>query len=383
MPPVKILHLHSSFDVDGKQARSVRLINHFGGRAEHTIISGTPDKYSARTAIAPGVKVDFPQDAPSLAGRPSVRRFRQWTDYMRQFHLVLTYNWGAMDAVMARTVFARQVRLPPLIHHEDGCQEDQTKWLKPFRNWYRMVALARADALVVQSHTLETVALKNWHQPESRVVNIPDGVDLAAYAKTPQRGAIAGFRPRANTVVIGSLAGLRPGQNLPLLVRSVASLKDDVQLVIVGEGPEGGAIRAEAERTGLADNVLMPGLLKNPARFIGLFDIFALSSESEQFPISVVEAMAAGLPIVAPRVGDIAQMVSNENRALLFDSGDEAGLTKSLARLITDPELRATVGAANRRRAEADYGEQQMLDRYMALYGRAMRRLDFGDWSED
>lgn len=383
MPPVKILHLHSTFDMGGKEARCVRLINHFGGRAEHSIVSGMPHQHSARTAIAPGIKVDFPVDAPPLAGRPSVRRFRQWTDYMRQFHLVLTYNWGAMDAVMARTVFARQVRLPPLIHHEDGFNEDEAKRLKPLRNWYRMVALARADALVVPSRTLETIARKTWHQPESRVVPIPNGVDLAAYAKTPQRGALHGFRPATDTVVIGTVAGLRRVKNLPRLVRSVAALDGQVQLVIVGEGPEGGTIQAEAARTGMADKMLMPGFLKSPSRFIGLFDIFALSSDSEQFPISVIEAMAAGRPIVAPRVGDIEQMVGEENRDFLYDPGDEAGLTRSLARLVADPDLRAMLGAANRRRAEADFDERLMLERYMALYGRAMRRLDFGKWSED
>jgi glycosyltransferase involved in cell wall biosynthesis len=69
------------------------------------------------------------------------------------------------------------------------------------------------------------------------------------------------------------------------------------------------AILAEAQRVGIADRMMMPGFLKDPARFVGLFDIFALSSDSEQYPISLVEAMAAARPVVATNVGDVAAMV--------------------------------------------------------------------------
>ena len=76
--------------------------------------------------------------------------------------------------------------------------------------------------------------------------------------------------------------------------------------MIVGEGPESERIAAEARARGVAARLLMPGFLADPARWIGHFDIFALSSDSEQFPISLVEAMAAGLPAVATAVGDVA-----------------------------------------------------------------------------
>lgn len=382
MNRARILHLHSTFDLGGKEARAVRLMNHFGDRAEHHIVSAVPGAHSARDAIDRRIRVEFPDDAPSLTGKPSVKRYRDWTQYLRGFHLVLSYNWGAMDGVMARTLFAGQVRLPPVIHHEDGFNQDEAKKLKRMRNWFRMVALSRTDALVVPSRTLERIALDTWKQPRGRVHLIPNGIDLAPYAKTPQRGAIPGFKPREGELVIGTLAGLRTVKNLPRLVRAVAAMETPARLVIVGEGPERAAIEAEAARCGIADRLLMPGFLKQPARFVGLFDIFALSSDSEQMPISVVEAMAASLPVAAPRVGDVEDMVSGLNEELLVPPGDEPGLTRLLDRLAADPELRASIGAANRRKAERRNDEREMLDRYMALYGRAMRRLDFGDWEE-
>ena len=71
------------------------------------------------------------------------------------------------------------------------------------------------------------------------------------------------------------------------------------RLIIVGEGPEREAIAAAAAEAGIADRLLMPGFLGKPETCVGHFDIFALSSDSEQFPLSLVEAMAAGLPVVS------------------------------------------------------------------------------------
>ena len=123
--PVRILHAHSTFSLGGKEARSVRLMNAFGDRAEHVIISAMPDRLGAQDAIERGIKAEFPSDAPPLTGSPTPARLLKLARYMRGFDLVLTYNWGAFDAVMARRMFGG----PPLIHHEDGFNEDEVKQL--------------------------------------------------------------------------------------------------------------------------------------------------------------------------------------------------------------------------------------------------------------
>src|SRR5690606_35623413 len=115
-------------------------------------------------------------------------------------------------------------------------------------------------------------------------------------------------------VVVGTLAGLREVKDLPMLVTAVGGLKSKAQLVIVGEGPERGAILDTVENMGVEKTVLLPGFVPEPLRYVGLFDIFAVSSKSEQQPIGVMEAMAAGLPIASVPVGDVAQMVAPENQ---------------------------------------------------------------------
>jgi glycosyltransferase involved in cell wall biosynthesis len=367
--PPRLLHLHSSFSLGGKEARAVRLMNQWGDRAHHTILSGDPEAMSARDAIAPGVPVDFPRDAPLLTGLPDPARYRLLARYMAQFDLVLSYNWGAMDGVMARRAFAPFMALPPLIHHEDGFNADENDGLKPRRNLFRRAALGAAHALVVPSVTLEGIARRTWGQPARRVRLIPNGIAVDRYAAPPAPDAIPALRRSPGKLLVGTLAGLRPVKNIPRLVAAVAAHRDRLQLVVVGEGPERDAIQAAARAAGL-DDLCLAGFLPDPARYVGLFDIFALSSDSEQFPISLVEAMAAGLPVASTDVGDVAHMVAPENRPFVVRDGE--GLARALGALADDAGLRARLGAANRARASRDFAEEAMLDAYARLYGEAL-----------
>lgn len=368
---MRILHLHSSFNPGGKELRAARLMNLFGAALEHTVVSAQPGALGARSAVDPALRVAYPEDFPALAGRPGLARFQRLAAAMRGHDLVLTYNWGAMDAVMAHTLFSRALGLPPLVHHEDGFNEDEADGLNRLRNWYRRLALGRAAALVVPSERLERIALDVWQQPRQRVRRIGNGIDTAAYRRTPRPDALPRVVKRPGELWLGTLAGLRAVKNLPRLVRAFANMPEPWQLVIAGDGPEREAIRDEALRLGIGHRVHLPGFVARPAEVVGLFDLFALSSDSEQFPISVVEAMATGLAVVSPAVGDVAGMVAPENGPYVVAPGDEAALAAALAALAGDPVRRAAVGAANQAKAVADYDEEAMLAAYRRVYAEA------------
>jgi len=374
---LRVLHLQSSFQPGGKELRAARLINAFGKGAAHTIVSAEPEALGAASAIDRGIDAAYPRDFPPLAGKPLPGRLQRLALAMKPFDLILTYNWGAMDAVMAHTLFRDLHALPPLVHHEDGFNEDEARVRKRSRNWYRRIALGRASALVVPSRRLEAIALAEWYQPAGRVVRIGNGIAVAAYGTKPKPDALPRVIKRPGEKWLGTLAGLRAVKNLPRLVRAFAGLSEEWQLVILGEGPEREAIRAEALRLGVAHRVHLPGFVPAPARAVGLFDLFALSSDSEQFPISVVEAMAAGLAVAATDVGDVAAIVAEPNRPYVTPPGDETALAGALAELAGDEGLRRRVGAANRARARAEYDEAGMIAAYRAVYARALRRAAF------
>jgi glycosyltransferase involved in cell wall biosynthesis len=365
-----ILHLHSSFSLGGKEWRAVRLMNAFGDAARHTIVSGVPDALDAQDAIAKGISYEIAQDPPPLTGRPSVARYEAIAAFMQRFDLVLTYNWGAIDGVMAKRAFAKGT--PPLVHHEDGFNADEAAGLKIERNLYRRIALPAAHALAVPSEALEQIALQTWKQPRTRVHRITNGIATALYAKKPDPKAIPGLVKDDKHAVIGALSGLRAVKDLPALVRACGGLSGRFKLVIVGEGPERGVIQQAAAAMGIADRLVMPGFLPEPHRYVGLFDILALSSQSEQFPVSVIEGMAAGLPVAGPPVGDVPRMVSAENAPFIAQYMGEVRLRDVIQPLLSDAGLRRTVGAANQAKARADFEEATMIARYRALYAEAM-----------
>jgi glycosyltransferase involved in cell wall biosynthesis len=369
----RLLHLHSSFDPGGKEVRAVQLINAFGAEVSHRIISAVPGAYGAAKLIDRKVRADLGGNFPSLQGRPTPGRLLRLARAMIGHDLVLTYNFGAMDAVLAHTLFSRALRLPPLVHHEDGFNADEAVKRKPLRNGLRRVALGRASALVVPSRVLEEIALSEWQQPPARVRRIVNGIPIAAYARAPKADALPRVIKRGGELWLGTLAGLKPVKNLTRLVRAFAPLPEPWQLVILGEGPEREAIRAEALRLGISDRVHLPGFVADPSKAVGLFDLFALSSDSEQFPISVVEAMAVGLAVAAPAVGDVPAMLAEANRRFITPKGDEAALAAALAELAGDAQLRAAVGAGNRARALAEYDEATMVAAYRRVYGDALR----------
>ena len=377
MTGLRALHLHSSFAPGGKELRAARLMNAFGSGIEHVLVSGVPGELGASVAIDRHVQVAYPDDFPALSGRPTPWRLLRIARAMRGFDLILSYNWGAMDAVAAHRLYARALGLAPLVHHEDGFNQDETTQLNPRRNLYRRLALRGAQMLVVPSRRLEQIALGEWHVPAARLERIANGIALAAYAHRPAADALTGLVKQPGDLWLGTMAGLRAVKNLPRLVRAFAAMPATWQLVIVGEGPERAAIAAEAARLGLAERVHLPGFMPEPAKVMGLFDLFALSSDSEQFPISVVEAMATGLAVVSPAVGDVAAMVAPDNRDWITSAGDDAGLAAALAKAAADPAARARIGRANRTLAALDYGEDKMIADYSRVYAGALGQADF------
>lgn len=374
---MRILHLHSSFSPGGKELRAARLMNAFGGGIEHVLVSGVPGQLGAAKAIAPDVQVAYPDNFPALSGRPGLARLARLAEAMRGFDLILTYNWGAMDTVAAHRLHARRLGLAPLIHHEDGFNQDEADRLKLSRNLYRRFALAGAAAVVVPSQVLEQIALRHWGLAPERVQRIANGIRLGDFNRPPQTDALPGLAKQPGEKWIGTMAGLRAVKNLPALVGACQRMASGWKLVIVGEGPERAAIEARIAGLGMRGLMFLPGHVPDPAAVMPLFDLFALSSHSEQFPISVVEAMASGLPVAAPAVGDIADMVAKVNRPYICAKGDMAGLSAAIAALASDDALRRKIGQANLAKAQAEYDAQTMIEAYRRLYGGAIGRAEF------
>lgn len=357
-----VLHVFSTFAAGGPQVRTVQLIDALGGEFRH-LIHAMDGRYGAMDLLQ---NPQLAERAPPLPEGGTIwrriRGYRRWLKE-RQADVLATYNWGAIE-VAAAASFMRGLRH---IHHEEGFGPEEASRQLKRRVLFRRLALRRAEAIVVPSQKLRILALDKWRLPEKKVQLIENGVDIAAFGET-KPDVIPGFTKRSDEITIGTLAGLRPEKNLGLLVRAFAALKTPAKLVIVGEGPERALIKAEAQRLGVLDKLVLPGFIARPQDYLGLFDIFALSSKTEQFPISLVEAMAAGRPVVATDVGDIRAVLPEEQQDFVAGSVDEQGLASALQCLADDENLRRKLGELNKLRVAAHYGFNKTVAAYKALY---------------
>ena len=177
------------------------------------------------------------------------------------------------------------------------------------------------------------------------------------------------------------ISRLSPEKNIGLCLGAFARLPSSpgLRLVIAGEGPERAALQAQATRLGVAERTRFLGHIDDPAGFLAGIDIYALSSASEQLPFSLLEAMAAGLPVAATDVGDVRQALAPPNRDLVVPPGGEAALAESLRLLAGSAELRRSLGTANAERARTGFDRQRMIGAYRSLLQRiASPRLSSG-----
>jgi glycosyltransferase involved in cell wall biosynthesis len=356
-----LLHVFPTFAVGGAQVRFAAIANRFPGRWRHAVIA-LDGRTSCAERLGPGVTwaaLPFPARAEGLAAR--LRRIRALCAVLRPGRLV-TSNWGSIEWALANLLPPRV----PHLHMEDGFGPDEATGQLPRRIWTRRVALRGAHVLLPSTGLL-AAARDTWRLPERRLRFVPNGLDLARFHPA---GPPAPLGLPEGGPVIGTVAALRAEKNLARLLEAFAALRGrgvPASLAIVGEGAEREPLAALAGRLGVAEAVRFLGHLPDPAAAYRAFDVFALSSDTEQMPFSVLEAMASGLPVAATDVGDVATMVAPENRPLVVRK-DTGALAAALGALAADPGLRARLGTANRAKAERDYDQETMFARHAELW---------------
>jgi glycosyltransferase involved in cell wall biosynthesis len=275
--------------------------------------------------------------------------------------LLITSNWGSIEWAIAN--FKPLVRH---VHMEDGFGPEERSSQLRRRVLTRRLALRRST-VVLPSHTLQHIARHTWKLNPQQLRYIPNGVDLGS-PNAPDAKALPWKND--NLPVIGTVAVLRGEKNIPRLLRAFAKLTIPARLVIVGDGPARQSLEALSQELAVADRVHFVGHVSGPQFLYRHFDLFALSSDTEQMPLSVLEAMAAALPVASTDVGDVRQMLSTENDRFVVPCDDDA-LATSLGLLLSDAILRQTIGAANQTKARAEYDAEKMFRMHRALWSNA------------
>lgn len=361
-----LLHVFPSFGRGGIPIQISHAINFFGDKARHTIIS-TNDDYGAKEVLNAELDVRFP-NVDHLAEGGLLKRLKNYQRYLKKLKpdALLSYNWGAIEWVLANSFGPNIYNL----HSEHGFGPDEAGKTLLRRDLFRRFSLRNTKTVLVPSLNLENIALNTWHIPKEKIVYIPNGVDITKFKNNVPSFIIPGFQKQANETIIGTIAPLRPEKNIGRMIEAFAALRNNInaRLLIVGDGVERAKLEALCDTLNIKDHVTFAGYISKPETVIGYLDVFAISSDTEQMPNTILEAMAASLPIVGVAVGDVKNMVSVQNQEFITPLNDDVAFSSMMEKLTDDKEKQIKLGQLNLSHVKEKYDRQIMYKKYAKLW---------------
>jgi glycosyltransferase involved in cell wall biosynthesis len=270
-------------------------------------------------------------------------------------------------ALAARLLYRR----PPILFTEHGrAFPDYPRRKRIFAN---RLLLERRDRVVAVGKAVRQALIDNEGIPAERVTVIYNGVDVEALAKHRQERETVRRELAIDPedLVLIQVARLDPLKDHGTAVRAMKKLVErraQARLLLVGEGPERTGIEQAIRDGDLRANVLLLGLRTDVARLLSAADLFLLTSVSEGIPVTLIEAMAAGLPVISTSVGGVPEVVEDGTTGLLSPVGDPTCLAEQILRLAEDPPLRKCLGERGLARAGELFSETQMHKGYVQLY---------------
>jgi len=363
---VKALHLHKIEGVSGSERHLLTLLpalreRGIDARMLSLGVDGTdaPRFYAALDELGvPNRVVRCGLDVSPRLARDVVRAVRTESPDLLHTHLVHADVYGSIASSRLRVPFV------------SSRHNDDRYLLGPFRYVDRAFA-RRADRLIAISDAVRRFLERAGHDP-AKLVTVHYGLDELPAARSDPTPAEAGIPAGAPLVVaVGRLIEQKDHATLLRAFARVHGELPDARLAILGGGPLEGETRALADELGLAGAVALPG--RTEIRdWLERADVFAHSSRWEGFGIVLLEAMLAGLPVVATRVSAVPEVVAEGETGLLVEPGDDAALGRALALLVAEPPRARSLGEAGRARARSEFSVARMTERTIELYREAV-----------
>jgi glycosyltransferase involved in cell wall biosynthesis len=361
--PLSIVHVLSSFGMGGQERVALDLAAGqaaAGHRVLTVSLAPAPDGPLAAEFQARGLTIQTVAKRPGRDPRLFLALARLFR--MRRADVVHTHNpqpllFAGLPAKLARA---------GLVHTKHGVNPDLPRRLAMRRAAGRLV-----DVFVAVSQPTAQVAVERRECRADRLRVVPNGIDLDRFR--PDDDARRAIRRELGipdgAFAAGTVGRLWPEKGHAYLIRSLAPvLGDRFHLVITGEGPERERLTAQIAALPSPSSVHLTGNRRDVPRLLAALDVFALTSNSEGLPLVIPEAMAAGLPVVATRVGGIPQVVEEGTTGFLVEYGDEDGLRGRLVALDADRQLARQCGEMGRERSLDRYSSRRMVSDYLTLY---------------
>lgn len=360
-----VVHLIHRFECGGLQTLLAECINRMPPQHyRHAVVCLTGYTDYAEKISRQGVELHALSKPP---GHGLSTHLKLWK-LLRHLRptVVHTYNIGTIEY----SATALLAGVPVRIHAEHGRDSVEMDGSHNKYNLIRRLLIPVINAYVPVSADLGDWLRKTIGVPEHKIVMVPNGVDTVRYA--PLEAGPVTFPQRIWIGTVGRIDRIKNHSGLlnafRLLLERFPAPHFDVRLAIVGDGPLLQMLRDRVSAEPWADRVWLPGARADIAEIMRSFTVFVLPSLSEATPVTILEAMATALPVVASRVGGVPQLVLDEQTGLLVDPSDPEALVDALSAYIRDPQLCARHGAAGRAHVLANYSINEMVAGYDSLY---------------
>lgn len=370
---LRVLFCHDNMNVGGTELNAVRIAERLDReRFDVAVACFRNDGPLASRYAAAGIPIER-FEVRSLKGPTALRQGVRLARFLidRRVHIVHSHDryWN-----MFAIPWARLVRTPAVIASK--------RWLS-FSRAHALghaVAYRLAHRVLANSEAIATSLQDEDRVRADRVVVVPNFVDDDAFT-TPaanwREQVRRQLRIPAEARIIGMVANLRWEKDHATLLDAFAAIRPscpDAHLVLVGSGEMEVPLRQRAAALDVAPFVRFAGTMPNSPNIHSLFDISVLSSLSEGFPNTVVEAMAAGRPVVATQVGGIPDGVIHNETGILVPSRNPSALAGAIGELLADSGRRTAFGAAGRRRAQSRFSAASVVPAIESLYERLVRQ---------
>ena len=374
-PVPLVVHLIYRFECGGLQTLLAECINRMPAhRYRHAVVclAGYTDYVEKITKA--GVEF-YSLDKPPGAGLASHAKLWKLLRKLRPA-VLHTYNVSTIEY----NAVALLAGVPVRIHAEHGLDSVEIGGKHKKYNMLRRLLTPVISSFVPVSTELRDWLKKEIGVPDRKIAMVANGVDSVAFSSAIPRAPEK--NPNAVTrVVIGTIGRIDAIKNhLGLLDAFILLLKRfspdelDLHLAIIGDGPLFEQVAARVQAEGLSERVWLPGRRMDITALLRTFSVFVLSSISEATPVTILEAMATALPVVATRVGGVPQIVMDKQTGLLVDPSNPAALADALSIYLNDPQLRVEHGAAGRAYVKAHFSVGAMVVGYENLYSGHLAR---------
>jgi glycosyltransferase involved in cell wall biosynthesis len=278
------------------------------------------------------------------------------------------YFYGLMASLSSKLSIS--TKSPKLIFTEHGIPYPYRKKMK--RLILNPVLCLFADEIITISEYTKSNLIKYENFPARRMKIVYNGVDLGQFSQEIDPAAKKQFlRLPHDSKVIGIVARLDPVKNHAMLFRAFKKVLNSIPetyLLIVGEGAEENKLKALTESLGISDKTVFLGARKDIPELLHIFDVFALPSLSEGMSVTLIEAMGAGVPVVATRVGGNPEVVKDQETGYLVESDNDQEMADMLIKLLQDNEARQRMRQAGQQRAHDIFSLDKMVNTYTELY---------------